>query len=173
MKLSTGKTAIKVPFDNGDVGVVYININDRSIHERLKAFQGNVEKKIKEINLDQYKANIEGANNISLNNIDDIFDLSKSDLMSLDSRVEAINAIEHEYNCVVCKEIDEVFASPVSDVFFRYCQPFDVVVVEDKDGKETREMYIMHFLKWFANELKKNAEKNASAVNKHIGKYID
>ena len=47
MKLSTGKTAIKVPFDNGDVGVVYINTTDRTIQERINAFEGKVEEKIR------------------------------------------------------------------------------------------------------------------------------
>jgi hypothetical protein len=98
--------------------------------------------------------------------------MSADDLEKLNGQMTALNEIDAEYNKVVKEELDELFKSPVSDVFFKYCQPFDVVVIEDDDGNEKREMYIMHLLKWLGYELKKNAEKNNSAMNKHIGKYV-
>lgn len=172
MKLSTGKTAIKVPFDNGDVGVVYINTSDRTIQERINAFEDKVEEKIKNINLDKYKAQLDGGINADITDIDALFEMSTDELEKLNGQVTELNEIDAEYNKVVKEEFDEVFKSPVSDVFFKYCQPFDVVVVEDDDGNEKREMYIMHLMKWLGHELKKNAEKNNSAMNKHIGKYV-
>jgi hypothetical protein len=172
MKLSTGKTAIKVPFDNGDVGVVYINTTDRTIQERINAFEGRVEEKIKSINLDKYNAQLDGGIKADITNIDALFEMSADELEKLNGQMTALNEIDAEYNKVVKEELDEVFKSPVSDVFFKYCQPFDVVVIEDDDGNEKREMYIMHLLKWLGYELKKNAEKNNSAMNKHIGKYV-
>jgi hypothetical protein len=172
MKLSTGKTAIKVPFDNGDVGVVYINTTDRTIQERINAFEGRVEEKIKNINLDKYNVQLDGGIKADITDIDALFEMSADDLEKLNGQMTALNEIDAEYNKVVQEELDEVFKSPVSNVFFKYCQPFDVVVIEDDDGNEKREMYIMHLLKWLGYELKKNAEKNNSAMNKHIGKYV-
>ena len=170
MKLSTGKTAIKVPFDNGDVGVVYINTTDRTIQERINAFEGRVEEKIKSINLEKYQ--LDGEIKADISDIDALFEMSADDLEKLNKQMSVLTEIDKEYNNVVKEELDEVFKSPVSDVFFKYCQPFDVVVIEDDDGNEKREMYIMHLLKWLGHELKKNAEKNNSAMNKHIGKYV-
>ena len=170
MKLSTGKTAVKVPFDNGDVGVVYINTTDRTIQERINAFEGRVEEKIKNINLEKYQ--LDGEIKADISDIDALFDMSSAELEKLNKQMSVLAEIDKEYNNVVKEELDEVFKSPVSDVFFKYCQPFDVVVIEDDDGNEKREMYIMHLLKWLGYELKKNAEKNSSAMNKHIGKYV-
>ena len=170
MKLSTGKTAIKVPFDNGDVGVVYINTTDRTIQERINAFEGRVEEKIKNINLEKYQ--LDGEIKADISDIDALFEMNADDLEKLNKQMSVLTEIDKEYNNVVKEELDEVFKSPVSDVFFKYCQPFDVVVIEDDDGNEKREMYIMHLLKWLGYELKKNAEKNNSAMNKHIGKYV-
>ena len=172
MKLSTGKTAIKVPFDNGDVGVVYINTTDRTIQERINAFEGRVEEKIKSINLEKYNFQLDGGVKAEINDIDALFEMSADDLNKLNSQMNVLNEIDAEYNRIVKEELDEVFKSPVSNVFFKYCQPFDMVVIEDDDGNEKREMYIMHLLKWLGYELQKNAEKNNSAMNKHIGKYV-
>ena len=172
MKLSTGKTAIKVPFDNGDVGVVYISTTDRTIHDRINAFESKVEEKIKNINLDKYNAQLDGGLKADITEIDAVFEMSADDLEKLNGQMTALNEIDAEYNRIVEEELDEVFKSSVSAVFFKYCQPFDVVVIEDENGNEKREMYIMHLLKWLGHELKKNAEKNNSAMNKHIGKYV-
>ena len=50
MKLSTGKVAFPIEFDNGDKAVIYFNPNDRGIQERIKGFEASIEKRIKEIN---------------------------------------------------------------------------------------------------------------------------
>ena len=172
MKLSTGKTAIKVPFDNGDVGVVYINTTDRTIQDRINAFESRVEEKIKGINLDKYNAKLENGVDADITDIEALFEMSAEELEKVNAQVSTLNEIDAEYNKVVKEELDEVFKSPVSEVFFKYCQPFDAVVVEDDNGNEKREMYILHLLKWLGYELKKNAEKNNTAMNKHIGKYV-
>lgn len=172
MKLSTGKTAIKVPFDNGDVGVVYINTTDRTIQERINAFEKNVQEKIKNINIEKYKSKIGNGIAVDVTDVDTLFEMSKEELEKLNEQVYALSEIDAEYNNAIKEEFDVIFKSPVSEVFFKYCQPLDIVVIEDDSGNEKREMYIMHLLKWLGYELKKNAERNNSAVNKHIGKYV-
>ena len=83
-----------------------------------------------------------------------------------------ISNIEKEYNNLVKEELDNVFGSKISSVAFRYCEPFDAVIIEDEKGNEKTEFYIIHFLNWLSVELRKYAEKNSAALNKHIEKYV-
>ena len=92
-------------------------------------------------------------------------------MKNLQSRLDAVNEIEAEYNKAVKDELDVVFGGKISDVAFRYCQPFDTVIVEDENGNKKREMYIMHFLHWLMVELKKYGAENKSAMDKHLAKY--
>ena len=97
--------------------------------------------------------------------------MSADELKNLQSRLDAVNEIEAEYNKAVKDELDVVFDGKISDVAFRYCQPFDTVIVEDENGNEKREMYIMHFIHWLMVELKKYGAENKSAMDMHLAKY--
>lgn len=172
MKLSTGKVAFPIEFDNGDKAVIYFNPNDRGIQDRIKGFEASIEKRIKEIDLEKYKSKFEGnIAEIDLENPEKLLELSPEELSVLQNRLDAVNEIEEEYNKAVRDELDAVFNSKISDVAFRYCQPFDTVIVEDNNGNEKREMYIMHFVHWLMVELKKYGAENKSAMDKHIAKY--
>ena len=172
MKLSTGKVAFPIEFDNGDKEVIYFNPNDRGIQERIQGFEKSIEKRIKEIDLEKYKSRFEGnIPEIDLDNPEKLLEMSDYELKALQSRLDAVNEIEAEYNTAVKDELDVVFGGNISDVAFRYCQPFDTVIVEDENGNEKREMYIMHFIHWLMIELKKYGEENKSAMDKHIAKY--
>jgi hypothetical protein len=172
MKLSTGKVGFPVEFDNGDKMVIYFNPNDRGIQERIQAFEKSVEARIKAIDLEKYKTKFENDSfEIDLDNPEKLFEMSPDELEALQEKMMIINEIEAKYNKAVKDEIDVVFGSKVSDVAFRYCQPFDTVIVADENGNENREMYIMHFLHWFMVELKKYSTENKSAMDKHLAKY--
>lgn len=176
MKLSTGKVAFPIEFDNGDKAVIYFNPKDRGIRDRIKAFEASIEKRIKEIDLEKYKSRFENQPIVEANFEDDDFfekmiQMSLEDMEAFQKRLDAVYEIEQEYNKAVKDELDVVFGSKISDVAFRYCQPFDTVIVEDKDGNEKREMYIMHFIHWFMIELKKYGAENKSAMDKHLAKY--
>ena len=172
MKLSTGKVGFPIEFDNGDKAVIYFNPNDRGIQERIKGFEASIEKRIKEIDLEKYKSRFEGnIPEIDLDNPEKLLEMSAEELKNLQSRLDAVNEIEAEYNKAVKDELDVVFGSEISDVAFRYCQPFDTVIVEDENGNEKREMYIMHFIHWLMIELKKYGAENKSAMDKHLAKY--
>ena len=108
---------------------------------------------------------------IDIDNPEKLLELSDDELKNLQSRLDAVNEIEAEYNKAIKDELDVVFGDKISDVAFRYCQPFDTVVIEDENGKEKREMYIMHFLNWLMVELKKHGAENKSAMDKHLAKY--
>ena len=172
MKLSTGKVAFPIEFDNGDKAVIYFNPNDRGIQERIKSFEASIENRIKEIDLEKYKSRFEGnIPEIDIDNPEKLLELSDDELKNLQSRLDAVNEIEAEYNKAIKDELDVVFGDKISGVAFRYCQPFDTVVIEDENGNEKREMYIMHFLHWLMVELKKYGAENKSAMDKHLAKY--
>ena len=172
MKLSTGKVAFPIEFDNGDKAVIYFNPNDRGIQERIKNFETSVEKKIKEIDLEKYKGRFEkDIPEINLDNPEKLLEMSAEELKALQNRLDAVNDIEKEYNQAVKDELDVVFGGKISDVAFRYCQPFDTVIIADENGNEKREMYIMHFIHWLMIELKKYGAENKSAMDKHLAKY--
>ena len=173
MKLSTGKVAFPIEFDNGDKAVIYFNPNDRGIQERIQAFEKSVESRIKAIDTEKYKSRFEDGNSfeIDLENPEKLLEMSADELNALQNRLESVNELEAEYNKAVKDELDVVFGGKISDSAFRYCQPFDTVVVEDEKGNQKREMYIMHFLHWFMVEMKKHGMENKSAMDKHIAKY--
>ena len=172
MKLSTGKVAFPIEFDNGDKAVIYFNPNDREIQTRIQGFEASIEKRIKEIDLEKYKSRFEGnVPEIDLDNPEKLLELSADELKALQERLDAVNEIEAQYNKAVKDELDVVFDGKISDVAFRYCQPFDTVIVEDENGNEKREMYIMHFIHWLMVELKKYGAENKSAMDKHLSKY--
>ena len=172
MKLSTGKVAFPIEFDNGDKAVIYFNPNDRGIQERIQGFEASIEKRIKEIDLEKYKSRFEGnVTEIDLENPEKLLEMSSDELKALRGRLDAVNEIEAEYNNAVKDELDVVFGGKISDVAFRYCQPFDTVIVEDESASEKREMYIMHFIHWLMVELKKYGAENKSAMDKHLSKY--
>ncbi|MEE1138205.1 MAG: hypothetical protein U0M02_06980 [Acutalibacteraceae bacterium] len=173
MKLSTGKVAFPIEFDNGDKSVIYFNPNDRGIQERIQGFEKSIEKRIKEIDLEKYKSrfNDNAAVDFDLDNPEKLLEMSSDELKALQNRLDAVNEIEVEYNKAVKDELDVVFGGKISDVAFRYCQPFDTVIIEDENGNEKREMYIMHFIHWLMVELKKYGAENKSAMDKHLAKY--
>lgn len=173
MKLSTGKVAFPIEFDNGDKAVIYFNPNDRGIQDRIKEFEGSIEKRIKEIDLEKYKSRFD--DNVSVDfdikNPEKLLEMSADEIKALQNRLDVVNDIEKEYNNAVKDELDVVFGSKISHAAFRYCQPFDTVVVQDEGGNEKREMYVMHFLRWLMVELKKYGAENKSAMDKHLSKY--
>lgn len=172
MKLSTGKTAFPIEFDNGDKAVIYFNPNDRGIQERIKEFETSVENRIKKVDIERYKSKFDGdITKIDINNPEKLLEMSKEELKGLRGKLDAVREIEAEYNKAVKDELDIVFDSKISEVAFRYSQPFDTVIVKDENGSEKRELYILHFIHWLMIELKKYGEENKSAMDKHLSKY--
>jgi hypothetical protein len=173
MKLSTGKVAFPIEFDNGDKAVIYFNPNDRGIQDRIQAFEKSVEERVKTIDIEKYKGRFDDGKEleIDLDNPEKLLEMSAEDLKALQNRLDVVNEIEAEYNKAVMDELDVVFGGKISAVAFRYCQPFDTVIVEDEHGNEKRELYIMHFIHWLMIELKKYGAENKSAMDKHLAKY--
>ena len=122
MKLSTGKAAFPIEFDNGDKAVIYFNPNDRGIQERIQGFEASIEKRIKEIDLEKYKSRFDDkvAVDFDIENPEKLLEMSAEELQELQNRLSAVNDIEAEYNKVVRDELDVVFGGKISDVAFRH-----------------------------------------------------
>lgn len=173
MKLSTGKVAFPIEFDNGDKAVIYLNPNDRGIQERVRGFEKAVGERIKKINFEKYKSRFGEDTSISIDfeNPEKLLEMSSDELNDLYNKLDVVSDIEKEYNEAVKAELDAVFNSPISEAVFKYCQPFDNVIVEDENGNEAHEMYIMHFIKCFMEAMKKYASENKGATDKYVSKY--
>lgn len=168
MVLNTGKVGFTMEFDTGDKATIYINPNDKNIRQRISEFQSKVEQQVEQIDFDKYNERLQKSGNIGITSVEQLFDMDYSELVKINEQVQIIEDIEKEHNDIFKKEFDEVFKSPVSEQIFKYCEPLDVVVLEDG----TRELYIMHFFKWFGLEMEKYAKANQGVMDKHLAKYV-
>ena len=91
MKLSTGKVAFPIEFDNGDKAIIYLNPNDRGIQERIQGFEASIEKRIKEIDLEKHKKAFDGDLDIDIENPEKLLELSADELKILQDRLNAID----------------------------------------------------------------------------------
>ena len=173
MKLSTGKIAFPIEFDNGNKDCIYFNPNDREFREGFFNFENSLSKRTKKIDLEKYKTRFENMqeNNIQINSFDDILNLTPVELKKLKEKMDVVEEIDKEYENAIKIELDNIFKSKVSAIIFKYCEPLDIVVVENDNGENERESYIMHFTKQFAKALEEHGAKNNSAMNKYMEKY--
>jgi hypothetical protein len=173
MKLSTGKVAFPIEFDNGDVQTIFFNPNDRGFINRIMDFENSIDKRIKQIDLEKYKSQLEDGIDITVDfeDIDAVQNMSAEEMASLKNKMKAVLDIDAEYQKALKEELNDIFGSDVSNVVFKYCQPLDAVVVTDENGNETTEPFILQFMKAFSEEIKKYQNKVSPAMQKHINKY--
>ena len=173
MKLSTGKVAFPIEFDNGDKDCIYFNPTDKAFRDGFMNFENSLSQKVNEIDLDKYKTryNKNFTEEININSFDDILNLSPDQLKKLKERVDVVEEMDSEYQNAIKNEIDDIFKSNVSDIIFKYCQPLDMVEINLEDGKTETMVYILHFVKQFAKALEEYGVKNNSAMNKYMEKY--
>ena len=55
MKLSTGKIAFPLQFDNGDVENIFINPHDAGLQARIRNFENSIKERLQKINLEKHK----------------------------------------------------------------------------------------------------------------------
>lgn len=173
MKLSTGKVAFPIEFDNGDVETIYFNPYDREFIKRVMDFENSIEKRTKQINIEKYKSQFEDGINIKLNieDFSQIEKMSAEEIASLRRKVGAIVDIDAEYQQALKDELNDIFKSDISSQIFKYCEPMDMVFVVDENGNEKSEMFIMQFIRAFGEEIKKYQAKVSPAMQKHLEKY--
>ena len=141
MKLSTGKVAFPIEFDNGAKEIIYFNPNDPNLAIRLKDLQENVNKKMSEIE------------DIKLNN-----DGTPTDMKVIDDFEKIQN--------VLCNELDIAFGGDISSVVFKYCSPFAIV-----NGDYFLIQFIEAIKPEIEKHIKKANADVEKKMAKHLDKY--
>ena len=141
MKLSTGKVAFPIEFDNVAIETIYFDPNDPNLAIRLKDLQENVNKKMSEIE------------DIKLNN----------DGTPTDTKV--IDDFEKIQN-VLCNELDIAFGGEISSVVFKYCSPFAIV-----NGDYFLIQFIEAIKPEIEKHIKKANADVEKKMAKHLNKY--
>ena len=141
MKLSTGKIAFPIEFDNGDKQSIYFNPNDPNLSIRLADFQAKMNERAKELE------------EIGL---------------TADGTPEETSAIEafRSFQKVLFEELDIAFGGKVSDVVFKYCSPFAIV-----GGDYFILQFIEAIKPEIEKHIKKASADIEKKMSKHIGKY--
>jgi hypothetical protein len=143
MKLSTGKVAFPIEFDNGDKDCIYFNPNDPGLCSKLKNFGMAMTKKIQEIE------------SLELD--------EKGDVKSAEeTTIEAFETFQKAF----FEELDYTFGGDVSSVVFKHCSPFAIV-----DGKYFVVQFIEAITPEIQKNIKKANADIEKKMSKHLNKY--
>ena len=141
MKLSTGKVAFPIEFDNGDKQNIYFNPNDPDLMIRMKNLDEKVREKIK--GLEDVELNEEGK----------------------PTQISQIETFEKMQN-ILKEELDRAFGGCVSDVVFKHCSPFAIV-----GGEYFVVQFIQAITPEIEKHIKKANADVEKRMAKHIDKY--
>ena len=141
MKLSTGKVAFPIEFDNGDKQTIYFNPNDPDLMVRMKNLDARVQEQIK------------GMGDIELTEEGKPYDFSKIDAFD-------------KMQSILKNELDYAFGGSVSGVVFKHCSPFAIV-----GGQYFFEQFIEAIAPEIEKHIKKANADAEKRMAKHIDKY--
>ena len=165
MKLSVGKIAFPIEFDNGDKDVIYFNPNDPDLASRLMSAKDKIDKKINAINSEDFNLMNDGSIEIP-EDIKDVENLSNEQRELLVKRAEQITKLMEDTKNIIFEELDRAFDGNISSIVFKHCSPFAVV---------NGEYFITQFLNAITPEIRKHINKSNSDMEnkmaKHINKY--
>lgn len=141
MKLSTGKVAFPIEFDNGDKDCIYFNPNDPNLSIRLADFQDKITARVKEF--DDIRLNEEG-------------------------KPEDNSVIEdfRKFQNVLFEELDIAFGGEVSEVVFKHCSPFAIV-----NGDYFIMQFVEAIKPEIEKHIKKANADIEKKMAKHLNKY--
>ena len=141
MKLSTGKVAFPIEFDNGDKDCIYFNPSDPGLAMRMAELQNNIDKKLSEIN-----------------------DFA----LAADGTPEDKDVVEDfiKIQKVVYDELDTAFGGDVSAVVFKHCSPFAIV-----GGEYFLVQFINAIIPEIDKHIKKAKAQAEKKMAKHLEKY--
>lgn len=141
MKLSTGKIAFPIEFDNGDKVNIYFNPNDPELFIRFSKFESNVDEKIQAIEDIELDA-----------------DGTPKDEALIEQFEKAIGIIKDE--------LDTAFGSKISDAVFKYCSPFAII-----GGEYFLVQFIQAIRPEIEKHNKKANTEMSKKMAKHLDKY--
>lgn len=141
MKLSTGKVAFPIEFDNGDKQSIYFNPNDPDLMIRMKNFNEKVQDKI--------------------NGLEDV-ELTEEGKPTQISQIETFAKMQN----ILKEELDYAFGGSVSEVVFKHCSPFAIV-----GDKYFVVQFIQAITPEIEKHIKKANADVEKRIAKHIDKY--
>ena len=141
MKLSTGKIAFPIEFDNGDKDCIYFNPSDPNLSVRLKDFRGKVSERLKK------------------------FENIKIDNEGKPQNSELIEDFRNAQN-IMCEELDVAFGSEISSIVFKHCSPFAIV-----NGNYFIIQFIEAIRPEIEKQIKKANADVEKKMAKHLDKY--
>lgn len=141
MKLSTGKIAFPIEFDNGDKDCIYFNPNDPNLSIRLCALQDKVSARIKEF--------------------EDV-ELNKQGEPSDITTIETFSRMQN----ILFEELDAAFGGDVSTVVFKHVSPFAIV-----NGEFFIMQFINAITPEIEKHIKKANAAVEKKMQKHTAKY--
>ena len=141
MKLSTGKVAFPIEFDNGDKQTIYFNPNDPDLMIRMKSLNEKVQDKIN--GLEDVELNEEGK----------------------PTQISQIETFEKMQN-ILKEELDYAFGGSVSAIVFKHCSPFAIV-----GGEYFVVQFIQAITPEIEKHIKKANADVEKRMAKHINKY--
>lgn len=141
MKLSTGKVAFPIEFDNGDKQVIFFNPNDPDLMLRLRQFEEHIKEKA--------------------NAFEDV-ELTEDGTPALMSQIDSFEKLQN----IIKEELDYAFGGAVSEVVFKYCSPFAIV---DKEYFVVQ--FVEAIAPEIEKHIKKANADVEKRMAKHIAKY--
>lgn len=162
MKLSVGKIAFPIEFDNGDKDCIYFNPNDPDLATRLMKAQENIGKKIDGLQADDFNLKKDGSFEMP-EDIDGYNDLAEEQKEIITNRAETMSKLLESTKTIICEEIDSAFNGDISSVVFKHCSPLAVV---------NGEYFILQFLNAITPEIQKQINKTNKDVEKKMSKHI-
>ena len=163
MKLSTGKVAFPIEFDNGDKDCIYFNPSDPDLATRLIKSKDRIEKQINEMQFEDFELASNGEP-ITVKSIDELSALDEKEAESVFNNAKKMSDIMDKCKEIVCNEIDVAFGGDVSSVVFKHCSPFAQI-----GGK----LFVTTFLESILPEIEKHAKKEQQKAQKRMGKHIN
>ena len=163
MKLSTGKVAFPIEFDNGDKDCIYFNPNDPDLATRLIAAKDKISARIESMKFEDFELSNTGEA-IEIENIKDFMSLTEEQSQSIIERAEKTTKVVEDTKKIIFEELNLAFGSDVSSVVFKHCSPFAVV---------NGEYFIMQFLMAITPEIQKNINKSNAEVEKKMAKHLN
>lgn len=141
MKLSTGKVAFPIEFDNGDKQTIYFNPNDPDLMIRMKRLNEKVQDKI--------------------NGLEDV-ELDEEGKPTQISQIETFEKMQN----ILKEELDYAFGGSVSAIVFKHCSPFAIV-----GGQYFVVQFIEAITPEIEKHIKKANADVEKRMAKHIDKY--
>ena len=163
MKLSTGKIAFPIEFDNGDKDCIYFNPNDPDFATKLIEAKDRIAERVENMKFEDFEMTNAGEA-VEIENLKNIMNLTEEQTNILAEKAEKNAKIVESTKQIIFEELNFAFGSDISSVVFKHCSPFAVV---------NGEYFVIQFLNEIAKEIRKKIDKSNLEVEKKMAKHLN